>query len=444
MTATTTEEIFQLRKQIEELKTENAQLKKTNAEIQNEKALPLSISEYSRYGRQMICDVTNGVKGQLKLKNSKVLFIGAGGLACPALAYLAGAGVGTIGIVDDDVVENSNLHRQILHSSAKVGMLKCESAREFLTSLNPHIKIVTHPVRLSNDNAFEIFAKYDIILDCTDTPITRYLVSDVAVNLGKMVVSASGVQTEGQLCILNFKNIGPCYRCFYPTPPPPHAVSSCSAGGVIGPCIGLVGVMMAIETMKIILDVYTIENFKPFLLQYNGFPEQSLRNFKMRGRQAKCQSCGDTKTIDRTAIESGKINYFAFCGSKNYNVVSPEERMTVHEFETKYWNNNKKPRDSYVLLDVRPTHHYEISHLENTHNIALKDLQNLKGDMTKLQSKIKSISETSEVVVMCRHGNESRTATRLLKDEFGVANTKDVIGGFFKYVDEINPQLPKY
>ena len=154
-------------------------------------------------------------------------------------------------------------------------MLKCESAREVLTKLNPHVKISTYPLRLDHTNAFNIFQEYDIVLDCTDTPLTRYLVSDVAVCLGMTVVSASGLGSEGQLSILNFANVGPCYRCFYPVPPPPNSVSSCQEGGVIGPCIGLVGIMMAVETLKIILGIYTVDNFKPFLMQYSGLPFQT-------------------------------------------------------------------------------------------------------------------------------------------------------------------------
>ncbi|KAH3900230.1 Uba4p SCDLUD_003201 [Saccharomycodes ludwigii] len=437
-------DIDELKKEIEKLKLENANLRK-NATLSANTHLPISIAEYSRYGRQMICEESNGIEGQLKLKNSKVLFIGAGGLACPALAYLAGAGIGHIGIVDDDVVENSNLHRQILHDSTKVGMLKCESAKEYITKLNPHINVTTHPVRLDNYNAFNIFKQYDIILDCTDTPITRYLISDVSVNCGKVVVSASGVGTEGQLCILNFADVGPCYRCFYPTPPPPNTVSSCSDGGVIGPCIGLVGVMMAVETMKLILGVYTVENFKPFLLQYCGFPNQTLRSFKMRYRQATCACCGDAahRKISQENIESGEINYGIFCGSKNYDVCQSSERLNIQDFYNDYYRKDQKA-NGHLLLDVRPRHHYQISHLPNSYNVTVKELKQMNGDLTLLKREIPEVNKDSEIIVICRRGNDSRLATRLLKDQFEIPNVKDVIGGFFRYIDEIDPQIPKY
>ncbi|SCU85765.1 LAME_0D02674g1_1 [Lachancea meyersii CBS 8951] len=420
------------------LKAENFSLKqKLNEQVQ----LPMSLEEFKRYGRQMIVKETGGVDGQMKLRRSKVLVIGAGGLGSPCLPYLAGAGVGQIGIVDNDVVETSNLHRQVLHDSEKVGMLKCESAKEVLSRLNPHVKIDTYPVRLDYSNAFRIFRSYDIVLDCTDTPLTRYLISDVAVNLGMTVVSASGLATEGQLAVLNFKNVGPCYRCFYPVPPPPNSVSSCQEGGVVGPCIGLVGVMMAVETLKIILDIYTLDNFQPFLMQYSGFPLQSLRTFKMRGRQKTCKACGESRIITKDAIERGHVNYEAFCGKRNYNVCLPHERISVEEFHDSYVASDEQ---NPILLDVRPHHHYNISHLPNTFNLTVKELRDMEGDISQLKSEIPTISGDSEVLVMCRYGNDSQQATRILKDNFNLSNVRDVQGGFFKYIDEVNPKLPKY
>lgn len=425
--------------QIELLKKENAQLKE---KLKSQDDEQLSLEEYSRYGRQMIVEGTGGVVGQLRLKKAKVLVVGAGGLGSPSLPYLVGAGVGTIGIVDNDIVDTSNLHRQTIHNTAKVGMLKCESAKQVLKDLNPHVNINTYPVRLGPENAFSIFANYNIVMDCTDTPLTRYLISDVAVNLGKTVVSASGLGTEGQLTILNFNNIGPCYRCFYPVSPNPYAVSSCQEGGVIGPCIGLVGTMMAVETLKIIMGVYNNENFEPFLLSYSGFPIQSLRRFKMRGRQSKCQTCGDAPVITKEAIESGIIDYNIFCGSRNYNVCAEGERLTAKEFDENYgpeFSGNNK-----VLLDVRPSHHFDISHFNNAVNIPLKELRDMDGDISTLQSRIPNINKNSEVVVLCRYGNDSQLATRMLKDEFGIVNVKDVAGGFFKYIDDVDQSIPKY
>lgn len=431
-----------LLQELEELRTQNADLRKQLDDYNSNGQYPMSLEEYRRYGRQMIVESTGGVKGQLKLKNAKVLVIGAGGLGSPVLPYLAGAGIGQIGIVDNDIVDTSNLHRQTIHDSTKVGMLKCESAKQVLSKLNPHVNVITYPVRLNHSNAFSIFDGYDYVLDCTDTPLTRYLVSDVAVNLGITVVSASGLGTEGQLSILNFKNTGPCYRCFYPTPPPPNSVSSCQEGGVIGPCIGLVGVLMAVETIKLILDVYTIENFQPFLMMYSGFPLQTLRTFKMRGRKSNCKCCGDDPVITREAIESGDINYELFCGSRNYNVCTPDERITVEMFESDYHTAKKDNR--YVLLDVRPTHHFNISHFPDALNIPVKELKDMNGSFDKLKERIPNLTQDSEMLVLCRYGNDSQIATRLLKDEFKMSNVKDIRGGYFSYIDSIDPSIPKY
>ncbi|AQZ14924.1 UBA4 (YHR111W) [Zygosaccharomyces parabailii] len=424
--------------ELESLRLENDKLKKKLNEKQQLNECSMTLEEYTRYGRQMIVEGTGGVSGQLKLRSAKVLVVGAGGLGCPALPYLAGAGVGQIGIIDNDIVDSSNLHRQVLHSTKKVGMLKCESAKQVLLELNPNVSVETYPIRLEGSNAFDIFEKYDYILDCTDTPMSRYLISDVAVISGKTVVSASGLGTEGQLTILNYNNIGPCYRCFYPKPPTPNSVSSCQEGGVIGPCIGLVGVMMAVEALKLVMGVYD-NNFSPFLKLYSGFPEQTLRTFKMRGRQRNCSCCGENPSITRHAIESGVVSYTAFCGSRNYDVCDANERMSVAYFEEQY-----RQRKDFILLDVRPSHHYSISHFPDTHNIPLKSLQNMKGSLSKLRHQIPNINPDSEVVVICRHGNESQLATRLLKDDFGIPDVKDIRGGFFKYIDEVDPSIPKY
>ncbi|GMM58785.1 Uba4 protein [Maudiozyma humilis] len=450
----------ELQREVERLQLENARLKEQleKAELNEQLAgsrestdpkpqnnatdkYPLTLEEYHRYGRQMIVEETGGVEGQVKLKNAKVLVIGAGGLGCPLLPYLAGAGVGTIGIVDNDTVDPSNLHRQILHDSYSVGMLKCDSAKRALNRLNPNVNVTTYPVRLDNTNAFQIFEGYNLIMDCTDTPVTRYLINDVAVNLGLTVVSASGVRTEGQLTILNFENMGPCYRCFYPVPPSPNSVSSCQEGGVIGPCIGVLGVMMAVEAMKVILGLYSTDDFEPFLMQYAGFPKQSLRTFRMRRRKEMCAACGTNPTITREAIETSKINYTEFCGSRNYNVCVPEERITVQQFDNEYL---KVTSPGCILLDVRPEHHYQISHLPNTYNITVKSLRNMDGSLDELQKHIPSVSKDSDIVVLCRFGNDSQLATRLLKDDFGINNVKDVQGGFFKYIDDIDPSIPKY
>ncbi|AGO12588.1 AaceriAER248Wp [[Ashbya] aceris (nom. inval.)] len=431
-----------LTNELDALRLENERLKRQLQERETSGGgLPMSLEEFQRYGRQMIVEETGGISGQVKLRNARVLVVGAGGLGCPALQYLAGAGIGHLGIVDDDIVDASNLHRQPLHDTCKVGLLKCDSAKEALLRLNPHCNIKTYAVRLSYANAFGIFSSWDLIMDCTDSPMSRYLISDVAVNLGKTVVSGSGLGTEGQLSIYNFKNAGPCYRCFYPIPPPPGSVVSCQMGGVLGPCIGMLGVMMAVETLKILFDVYTLENFKPFLMQYSGFPYQTLRMFKMRGRKQNCLCCGDKPTITRSMIESGHIEYETFCGAVDYDVLSKDERLSASEFEANYWSQKGK---DFVCLDVRPPLHYEISHLPGTHNMTVKELDDMEGNIEELQKRIPAITSDRDIVVLCRYGNDSRLATRILKDKFKLMNVRDIKGGYFAYIDEINPSLPKY
>ncbi|KAF8004143.1 hypothetical protein HF325_001591 [Metschnikowia pulcherrima] len=239
-------EIENLRKRVAELEAENRLLKgeqltensaKNNVLVnETDTALPMSLEEYRRYGRQMIVPGFGSLQSQLKLRNAKVLVIGAGGLGCPALLYLCGAGIGKIGILDNDVVDESNLHRQVLHTTTSVGKLKCDSAKEYLLRLNPHVDLATHPIRLLNENAFDIISMYDLVVDCTDTPATRYLINDVCVILGKTIVSGSGVKTDGQITILNYKNTGPCYRCFHPKPPTAVLSSHVLGGGRVGPC----------------------------------------------------------------------------------------------------------------------------------------------------------------------------------------------------------------
>ncbi|KAG7009718.1 hypothetical protein G7Y79_00002g008330 [Physcia stellaris] len=217
--------------------------------------LEFTVEEYKRYGRQMIIPGF-GLQGQLLLRNARVLIVGVGGLGCPAAAYLAGAGVGKIGLVDGDTVEISNLHRQIIHSSNKIGQTKVESAVEYLRQLNPKSRYIQYPLNLSSANALEIFDEYDIILDCTDQPQSRYLVSDAAVLSKKLLITASATITQGQL--MTFGNMWdgqPCYRCVFPKPPSPETVQSCSDSGILGPAVGVMGVLMASQVIKMLTQV---------------------------------------------------------------------------------------------------------------------------------------------------------------------------------------------
>lgn len=382
---------------------------------QENASLRLSLDEYRRYGRQMQVPEL-GIEGQLRLKAAKVLVVGAGGLGSPALLYLAGAGIGTLGIVDPDTVEVTNLHRQIIHDTTSIGMPKCESAKKRIELINPHVKVITYFEPLTNANSFSIVSQYDLVLDCTDTPATRYLVNDTCVLLGKTLVSGSGLKTEGQLSVLNFNNEGPCYRCFYPTPPPPNTVSSCSDTGVIGPCIGLVGVMMSIEALKVLTGYYT--EFTPFLASYSGYgPFQKLRTFKMRGKSSKCLVCSGK--LSKSDIETG-LDYTEWCGSINYNVLDETERVSPKQIDT-----------SRTLVDVRPKEQFDIVHLPGSVNIPYGEIKSI------------TIDKSTPITVICRYGRDSQLAVQYLKSH-GYNDVQDVVGGLDAWKRDVDPDFPIY
>lgn len=430
-------ELEQLKLKISRLENQLPPVLPTLPSLQNSKPLinGLSPSEYVRYGRQMIVPGFNSLKGQQRLKQSKVLVVGAGGLGSPALLYICGAGVGTLGIVDNDTVEVSNLHRQVIHTTDSVGMFKCDLAKRHLARLNPNVSLRTHPVRLSNENAFQIFEDYDLVVDCTDTPATRYLINDVCVLLNKPLVSGSGVKTDGQVTVLNFAN-GPCYRCLYPTPPRPESVSSCGDAGVLGPAIGLTGVSLATEVIKILCGHYQ-DGFQPFLAMYSAMPQQSMRSFKMRPRQSSCKVCGTHPVITRQKIRSAEVDYPAFCGSVLYAVGSDTSRISV---ETLRENMATEPQ--LLILDVRPKEQFEIAKLPNSINV----------DWSRTLAKADSIDQllpktfdksNDKIVAVCRYGNDSRLATSKLRD-LGFENAFDVVGGLRKWSQDIDPNFPVY
>lgn len=437
--------VEELERKIKELELENSSLKTKllangNTEVDSSHLQPiingLTLEEYKRYGRQMIVPEFGALDSQKSLKNLSVLVIGAGGLGCPALLYISAAGVGKIGIIDNDDVDASNLHRQVLHTTESVGIPKVESAKRYINKLNPNVEVDTYVTMLSNENAFDIISKYDLILDCTDNPATRYLINDVAVLCGKTIVSGSGLKTEGQLSVLNFESIGPCYRCFYPKPPSPNSVTSCKDGGVLGPCIGLVGVTMAVETLKCLTGAYTKESFKPFLSMYSAYPQQQLRVFKMRPKQKTCAVCGEAPVISREMIESNEINYIEFCGKLNPNVLKNEQRVTVNEYLKVYKSG------SSILLDVRTTEQFLITSLPGSINVPWDPILN-KADTVGQYFPSNFDKEIDSIYVICRYGNDSQLATEKLIS-LGYKNTKDIKGGLNKWSEEIDINFPVY
>lgn len=398
----------------------------------------LTLDEYKRYGRQIIVPTFGSIGGQMSLKRSRILVVGAGGLGCPALLYLAAAGVGHIGIIDNDRVDTSNLHRQILHSQETLGMLKCESAKRNLQKLNPFVEIKLYPFLLSNDNAFEIFEKYDVILDCTDTPATRYLINDVCVLIGRPLVSGAGLKSDGQLTILNLKENWPCYRCLYPKPPDPGSITSCSEGGVIGPAIGLVGISMALETIKIVTGFYNNADSKPFMLVYSGYPLQQYRLFKIRNRQPNCSVCGSNPDITKEDIRDNIIDYGLFCGKLNPNVLDSKLRVSVQDY-----NKYMKERKEHLLLDVRPKEQFDIVHLPHSINIQW-DSELRKENNIDSKLPVNFDKDKTPVFVICRYGNDSQLAAKKLIEEMHFKSVKDIQGGISKWSEIVDPSMPQY
>ncbi|TVY52981.1 Adenylyltransferase and sulfurtransferase uba4, partial [Lachnellula suecica] len=377
-----------LRAQIATIEADLARLKAQLAQIEQKEPTskpgpvthpdskwPLSAEEYKRYGRQMIVpDI--GIQGQLRLKAAKVLIIGAGGLGCPAAAYLAGAGVGTIGLVDGDTVELSNLHRQILHSSEKVGWMKVDSAISYLRSLNPNPIYIPHGSHLNPQNAEEIVTNYDLVLDCTDNPASRYLISDICILLSKPLVSASALCTEGQLIILNSPPLpqgnekgGPCYRCVFPKPPPAESVVSCGEGGIVGPVVGVMGVLQAVEALKLITREGKGEGNSMLLFSANSNPQ--FRSLKMRGRRIGCFACSADAKLSLGSLSSGSLDYMLFCGlTSPVNILSDAERI-----EARIYAEVRRNGKEHVLVDVREKVQFEICNIPGSINVPFSTFQ---------------------------------------------------------------------
>lgn len=399
-----------------------------------EVALPeLSNDEISRYSRHLILPEV-GFEGQQKLKAAKVLCVGTGGLGAPLAYYLAAAGVGTLGLVDFDVVDASNLQRQIIHSTSTVGMLKVDSAEKKLKDLNPYLNVVKHNTMLRSENALEIFSGYDIIADGTDNFQTRYLVNDACVLLNKPNMYGSIFRFEGQASVFATEE-GPCYRCLYPEPPPPGLVPSCAEGGVLGILPGLVGVIQATEVIKHILGIG--EPLVGRLLLVDSLA-MSFRTLKLR-KNPKCPMCG-TREIKEL------IDYDQFCGIAPPTTTGPLEvqqhaavdnvpvqdgipQVSVEELKAK-----RDRGDDFVLIDVREPHEYRIANL----GAPLFPLGEIGAKLLEL-----SQYKDKEVLVHCRSGARSQKAALELKAA-GFSNVKNVAGGILAWADKIDPTMPKY
>jgi sulfur-carrier protein adenylyltransferase/sulfurtransferase len=379
----------------------------------------LSNEEIRRYSRHLIMPEV-GMEGQKKLKAARVLAIGTGGLGSPLALYLAAAGVGTIGLVDFDVVDDSNLQRQILYSVGDVGRPKLAAAAERLSGINPHVRIVPFEERLTSANALEIFRDFDVVADGTDNFPTRYLVNDACVLTGKPNVYASIFRFEGQASIF-WAEKGPCYRCLYPEPPPPGLVPSCAEGGVLGILPGLLGVIQATETIKLILG--SGEPLIGRLLLVDAL-SMRFRELKLR-KNPDCVLCGPRPTVTKL------VDYEAFCG------VVPEAAAAssngVPEITVEELKAMRERRDPYVLVDVREPHEFAISSFPESVKIPLGTLpQNLNR-----------LSTADEIVVHCKTGGRSAKAVQVLR-QAGFRKVRNLAGGINRWAEVIDPTMPRY
>jgi len=361
------------------------------------------------------------LEGQKKLKQARVLLVGAGGLGAPLGLYLTAAGVGHIGIVDADVVDSSNLQRQVTYTTEDIGMPKLEATKRRLTALNPYTAITTFETRLSSENALDIFKDYDIIVDGTDNFPTRYLVNDACVLLGKPNVYGSIFRFEGQVSIFYAKE-GPCYRCLYPEPPPPGLVPSCAEGGVLGVLPGIVGALQAAETLKLIIGIG--DPLVGRLLRFDALKMQ-FREYKLR-KDPNCPICGEHATIHHL------IDYDEFCGITPGPEVNLEAQweITPHALKTRL-----DAGEHLVIVDVREPHEWALGTIKEP-DVRFIPLGDVPARMHELDS-------ADEIVLQCRSGVRSAKALGILKDA-GFRKLKNLTGGILAWSDDVDPSLPKY
>jgi sulfur-carrier protein adenylyltransferase/sulfurtransferase len=384
-----------------------------------EPADDLSVDEVRRYSRHLIIpDV--GMGGQRRLKNAKVLCVGAGGLGSPALMYLAAAGVGTLGVIDFDVVDESNLQRQIIHGQSDVGRPKAESAASSIREINPLVEVIVHNEPLSTDNVMDIFAGYDLIVDGTDNFATRYMVNDAAVLLGKPYVWGSIYRFDGQASVFWAEN-GPCYRCLYPEPPPPGMVPSCAEGGVLGVLCASIGSIQVNEAIKLITGIG--DSLVGRLMIYDAL-EMSYRSVKVR-KDPECPLCGKNPTITEL------IDYEAFCGAVSDEAADAAKDSTISVAQLE----ELRGRDDIFLVDVREQNEYEIVSIPGATLIP-------KGEFLS-GAALAKLPQDKRVVLHCKSGARSAECLAVAK-EAGFGDAVHVGGGILAWINQVDPSLPTY
>ncbi|PUE66928.1 molybdopterin-synthase adenylyltransferase MoeB [Arcobacter lacus] len=377
----------------------------------------LSQEEISRYSRHLILPEV-GLEGQLKLKNAKVLVVGTGGLGAPVILYLAAAGVGTIGLIDFDIVDESNLQRQIIHTTKDIGRPKISSATDRIKAINPNVKVVAHNDKLTSQNAINIIKDFDIVVDGTDNFQTRYLVNDSCVILKKPFVYGSIFRFEGQASVFNAYD-GPCYRCLYPEPPPVGLVPSCAEGGVVGILPGIIGTIQANETIKLILGVGEV--LKGRLLAFDGLKMQ-FKELKLK-KDEKCPVCSEHPVITEL------IDYEEFCGLKK-----PDERIEVEEIsaiDLKNLINEKRP---VQLIDIRQPHELQIGKIEGSKGIPFGQLLRRKDEL----------DSSKKAVIICKIGLMSAEIIRQLKQSGYTGEIYSLKGGITSWANDIDYTMARY
>ncbi len=385
-----------------------------------EPAAELTVDEVRRYSRHLIIpDV--GMAGQKRLKNAKVLCVGAGGLGSPALLYLAAAGVGTLGIVDFDVVDESNLQRQVIHGQSDVGRLKAESAAASVREINPLVNVIIHNVALTTDNVMDIFSGYDLIVDGTDNFATRYMVNDAAVLLGKPYVWGSIYRFDGQASVF-WAEHGPCYRCLYPEPPPPGMVPSCAEGGVLGVLCASIGSVQVNEAIKVITGIG--EPLVGRLMIYDAL-EMKYRDVKVR-KDPECPLCGKNPSITEL------IDYEAFCGtlSDEAQQAAAGSTITAGELEAM-----RERGDDIMIIDVREPNEYEIVSIPGA--VLIPKGEFLNG------SALEKLPQDKKIVLHCKSGARSAEVLAVLKNA-GFSDAVHVGGGVLSWIKTVDPSLPTY
>ncbi len=386
--------------------------------------MALTQDQIGRYSRHLLLPEV-GVSGQEKICNSKVLCIGTGGLGSPAALYLAAAGVGTLGLIDFDVVDSSNLQRQIAHGESTVGKLKVDSGKTRINDLNADVNVVTYNERLTSENAMEIFKDYDVILDGTDNFPTRYLANDACVLLGKPYIYGCILKFEGQASVFDAKE-GPCYRCLYPEPPPPGLVPSCAEGGVLGVLCGVVGCLQATETLKIILGKGDVLIGRLVLYDALGM---KFREMKLR-KDEDCPICGKNATITEL------IDYEQFCGIPQAS--DAEEESNGHlEIDAEEVKKMLDAKASFKLIDCREQHEYDICRIEGAELIPLGLIEE------KNIARFNGIDKDEKIVVHCKGGVRSLKAVKAMQ-EIGFQDVKSMKGGIVEWSERIDSSIPTY